>query len=116
MAGRSPSFADLRVVEGKLYNVATNILWEDVKGQCVIVLTNGVVLREVLKSGTNTVLGNELFFVRNLRPELSLTRSNITCRALPTGTTDYQGAKIKAYDFGEAPSRPRPPGGLRLVR
>jgi len=121
-----PSF---RIVDSKLYNIQRSVLWEDFKGECLNVLTNGVVLqkfevKKVYKTEKSTA--NDLqsigayrssipptrhlisetktmgqkFIVRNYPTQSAATGQVLEGKALRVGTMEYRGATLELWDFG----------------
>jgi hypothetical protein len=46
-ANYTPTTASFRVVTGQLFNIERSVLWKPIAGDCVTVLTNGIVVQEM---------------------------------------------------------------------
>ena len=116
-----PSF---RIVNGQLYNTDLSTNFAPVGGQCVAVLTNGVVVQQIevkqfLTYPTNAaelaialtnrssqiikeeVIPGKKFFIRNYPDQpLPSVGSPVVARAMRDGVMTYDSEVIELWDYG----------------
>lgn len=116
-----------REVDGKLYNTQQSILFKPFQGQCVSILTNGIVLQQMhqeaimrtdrygngnfltstesyVKIGERTVYGEKIF-IENFPIDLNTTvGSQKNGMAMPVGRCQINGENLVVWDYG-APHR-----------
>ena len=119
-----------RRVNGKLYNIEKSVLWNEIKGICTKVLTNGTVVRTVVDkseryvlppSDSGTSISNVLLGAKPSVPTVQTRRwqeegpvillvnydgpetatgNILRAKAIKTGTYTYEGDVIEMWDCG----------------
>ena len=119
-----------RRVDGKLYNIEKSVLWSDIKGTCIRMLTNGILVRTVVEkreilripasdagpSISNILLGGRTpapsvqtrkweedgpeIFLENYDGPELTTGRMIRVKALRNGTYANEGDLIEKWDCG----------------
>jgi len=117
----APAF---RIVNGQLYNTDLSTNFATLEGQCIAVLTNGVIvqqfqIRQTMAYPTNAaelavalanrpvqlvkeeVIPGKKFFIRNFPNEpLAVVGSPIVARAMRDGVFTYESEIIELWDYG----------------
>jgi hypothetical protein len=106
--------SSFREVNGQLYNINRSLRWDDVGGDVLEVLTNGIVLQKYDRVpaayGANEY-GQRIVTAYDKIPGLKLVVQNydtkntavgetIWVRAIQVGTIDYKGQKLELWDHG----------------
>lgn len=130
-----PTARDFRVVTGQLYNIERSKLWKDCAGECVMVLTNGVIIQEykihrITAPGGSVsynqsvgayapiiprrviseerILGQK-FFLRNYPKDLMpTTGKDIKALGMRVGTFQYGLDTLECWDYGTPNTPPKP--------
>ncbi len=114
-----------RVVEGKVYDVSRSVLWKHFDGDCLTVLSNGIILQEMkvnkvymtgpvnhLQSqgawapaggsvASETRHPGKRFFLRNYPPSLwPTTGKRIEGLAMQTGVFQHSNETLEQWDYG----------------
>ena len=116
-----PSF---RIVNGQLYNTDLSTKFATLEGQCVAVLSNGVIIQQFLVKQTvayptnaaelavalanrpvqlvkEEVVPGKKFFIRNFPDEpLAVVGSSIIARAMRDGIFTYESEIMELWDYG----------------
>jgi hypothetical protein len=123
---QKPAPQILRVVNGQLYDSARSVLWKEMNGDCLAVLTNGLVIQQVevvstyergtvsrLQSigaygspptprlvSTTRVPGAKLFIRNYPLTLLPKAGQKVAVRAMHVGTFRWGGEEIEMWDYG----------------
>lgn len=115
-----------RVVEGKVYDISRSVLWKQFDGECLTVLSDGIILQEIKvnrvyktdpvpynqsigaygapparKLVSETREPGRRFFLRNYPSSLMpTTGKRIQGLAIQTGVFQYRTETLEQWDFG----------------
>jgi hypothetical protein len=112
-----PTAASFRVVTGQVFNIDRSVLWESFTGECVTVLTNGVVIQMFGIRRRPGAVGDHVsayervplkkIFVRNYPQNLMPTTAKpMSGMAMLVGTIQMGADTLELWDYG-TPNIPR---------